>query len=100
MTTKDAALPFEVGCPMRFLYKDNIVFVAFEIIESGLATIQQMQAKCINTSDTTHDGGQDDVIKDKTNHDECLLGGVMMVEWMVEACLLLCGLACERFPGR
>lgn len=81
MTTKDATLPFvlgdvfEVGCPMCFLYEDNIVFIAFKIIEGGLATIQWTLAKCVNTSDTTHDGGQDDVIKDKTSHDECLLGG-------------------------
>ena len=106
MTTKDAALPFvldyvfEVGCPMCFLYEDNIVFVVFEISEGSLATIRRTQAECVNTSDTTHDGGQNDVIEDKTSHDECLLGGVMMVEWMVEASLFLCGLGCMRFPGR
>ena len=81
MTVKDAALlfvlddVFNIGCPVGFLEENNIVLVSFEIIKSSLTTIRRTQAKCVDTSNATHDGGQDDIIKDKISHSECLLGG-------------------------
>ena len=41
------------------------------MIGGSLAAIRRAQAEFVNASDTTHDGGQNDVKKNKVSHDEC-----------------------------